>query len=65
MLVEAGVEFAVIIGAPLWIFIYFGQRLDFHFHTRHIWALIGIFAALFVSGLVIYRRILYYKSLLK
>ena len=65
MLIEAGIEFAVIIGMPLWIFIYLGQRLDSHFNTGYMWALVGIFAALFVSGLVIYRRILYYKSLLK
>lgn len=65
MMMEAGIEFAVLIGLPLWIFIYLGQRLDFHFHTRHIWSLIGIFVALFVSSLGIYRRILYYKSLLK
>lgn len=65
MLIEAGIEFAVIIGAPLWILIYLGQRLDSHFNTGYMWTLVGIFTALFVSGLVIYRRIIYYKSLLK
>ena len=58
---EAGIEFAVLIGLPLWLFIYFGKKLDMRFGTKY-FVLIGIVLALFTSSFAIYKRIRSYRN---
>lgn len=64
LLIEAGTEFAVMIGLPLIGFIYLGRWLDTRYHHRF-FVIIGILAALALSSLMIYKKIKRIKDLLK
>ena len=63
LLFEAGIEFAILIAAPLVAGIFAGQWLDAK--TNHgFFVIIGILAGLAVSCLAIYKRIKDYKGYL-
>ena len=64
MLFEAGIEFAVMIGLPLYLFILLGKWLDNKFKTSYL-ILVCILAALSLSVFMVYKKINYYKNLLK
>jgi len=63
MLFEAGIEFAVLIAAPLIVFILLGKWLDNKYHTHFI-VIIGILLALTVSVVGITKKIKDYKKIL-
>ena len=64
LMVEAGLEFAVILAGPLIGFIFLGRWLDNKFN-HHFFVLIGILLAIPLSGYMIYKRTLEYKKYLK
>ena len=64
LMLEAGVEFAFLIGAPLIGFIFLGRWLDTRFN-HHFFVLIGILLAIPLSGFMIYARTKEYQKLLK
>ncbi len=64
LLIEAGTEFAVMIGLPLIGFIYLGRWLDTKYNHRF-FVIIGIFVALALSSFMIYKKINQIKDLLK
>lgn len=64
LLIEAGTEFAVMIGLPLIGFIYLGRWLDTKYQHRF-FVVIGIFMALTLSSFMIYKKIKQIKDLLK
>ena len=63
MLLEAGIEFALIIAAPLIAFVYLGKKLDAHYNTKYL-VILGIFIAIFISSMGIWSRIKQFKKLL-
>lgn len=63
MLFEAGIEFALLIGAPLAVFIWAGQKLDARYHMNF-FVIAAIFAALAFSSAAIWIRIKAYKKIL-
>ena len=63
MMFEAGIEFALLIAAPLIGFILLGRWLDSKWHT-HFLIIIGILFALLISCVAIYKRINAYKKML-
>ncbi|MBI5530109.1 MAG: AtpZ/AtpI family protein [Candidatus Doudnabacteria bacterium] len=64
LLVEAGTEFAVMIGLPLIGFIFLGKWLDTKYQHRF-FVVIGIFLAIALSSYMIYKKIQQIKDLLK
>ena len=64
VLMEAAIEFAIIIALPLLAFIFLGRWLDTKFN-HHFFVLIGLFVALALSSLMIWRKIKDYQKLLK
>ena len=63
-LIEAGLEFAVILALPLGLFVYLGKKLDTKYNT-HLFVILGLFLALGLSSYMIYKKINQYKKLLK
>lgn len=64
MLFEAGIEFAVIIAAPLIIFVLIGKWLDTK-HNTHAYVIIGILLALAISVAGITKKIKDYQKILE
>lgn len=64
MVAEAGIEFAVMIGLPLYLFILLGKWLDQKYHKSYL-VIICIFAAIALSSFMIYKKINSYKKLIK
>lgn len=64
LLLELGIEFAVMIGLPLYLLILAGKWADNRFHT-HFFVLIAIFLALGFSSYLIYKRINQVQKILK
>lgn len=64
LLLELGLEFAVILALPLLVFVYLGKWLDQRLNTNFL-VVIGILLALSFSSLLIYKKIIEVKKLLK
>ncbi len=64
LLLEVGIEFAIMIGLPLYLLIKLGQWLDQKQGTEY-FVLIGILISLPLSSYMIYKRIKTVKNLLK
>lgn len=64
MLFEIGIEFAIMIGLPLYLFIQLGKWLDRKYSTNFI-VLISIFAALALTSYMVYKKINSYKNFTK
>lgn len=64
LLIEAGTEFAVMIGFPLGGFILLGKWLD-NKYQHHFFVVVGIFCALALSSYMIYKKIKQVRNLLK
>ncbi len=64
VLFEVGIEFALLIGLPLFALVQAGKWLDSKLHTHFI-VIIGILVALAISSLGIYKRIKEYQKLIK
>ncbi len=63
-LLQTGIEFAIILGLPLYLLIMAGKWLDQKQNT-HFFVLIGILLALSISSFAIYKRIKEITRLLK
>lgn len=64
LLVELGIEFALIIALPLIAFIYGGKWLDQKYNTK-LFVVAGILLALALSCYMIYKKINDVKKLIK
>lgn len=64
LMLEAGIEFAFLIGGPLIAGVWAGQWLDNKFH-HNFFIIIGIFTGLTISVVAISKRIDDYKKILK
>ncbi|PIR96222.1 MAG: hypothetical protein COT92_02190 [Candidatus Doudnabacteria bacterium CG10_big_fil_rev_8_21_14_0_10_42_18] len=64
LLMELGIEFAVMIGFPLYLFIKLGQWADKKQDSGY-FVLIGILLALTLSSYMIYKRVKTVKHILK
>ncbi len=64
LMLEAGIEFAFLIGGPLIAGVLAGQWLDNKFH-HNFFVIIGIFAGLAITIVAISKRINDYKKMLK
>ena len=64
LMAEAGMEFAVLIAAPLIAGIFAGKWLDKKYN-HHFFVIIGILLGLAVTCVAIYRRINDYRKMLK
>lgn len=62
-LIDLGLEFAVYIALPLFVFIYLGKWADGKLHTKF-FVIIGIFLALGLSSYLIYKKIKEIKNLM-
>jgi hypothetical protein len=63
-LFEAGIEFALLIGIPLFVLVYAGKWLDNKLRTHFI-VIIGILLAITISSFAVYKRIKDYEKLIK
>ncbi len=63
-MVDFGLEFAVILILPLVAGVLVGKWLDTKYHHKF-YVVIGLLAALFISGFTIYRKIKDYQRLIK
>ena len=64
LLWETGLEFAVIMAAPLIGFIYLGKWLDSKYHQKF-FVILGLFLAIALSSYLVYKKIKDLKKLLK
>lgn len=64
LLIEAGIEFALMIALPLGLLVFLGKKLDTKYGS-HFFVISGIFLALGLSSYLIYKKINEYKNLLK
>lgn len=63
-LLQTGIEFAIILGLPLYLLILAGKWLDRKQNT-HFFVLIGILLAINISSFAIYKRIKEITKLIK
>ena len=63
LMMEAGVEFAVLIGGPLILGVLAGQWLDNKYH-HNFFVIIGILLGIVISCVAVYKRIKDYKQTL-
>ncbi len=64
LMLEAGIEFAFLIAAPLLAGVLVGKWLDDKYH-HNFFVIIGILAGLAITCFAIYKRIIDYKKMLK
>ncbi len=62
LMMEAGIEFAVLIGGPLIAGVYAGKWLDSKLH-HNFFVIIGILAGLGVTIFAIYKRVKAYQEI--
>lgn len=60
---EIGLDFALYLAIPLFVFIYGGKWLDVRYHHKF-FVIIGIFVALGLSSYLIYKKIKNVKDLM-
>jgi F0F1-type ATP synthase assembly protein I len=63
LMLEAGTEFAFLIGGPLVLGILAGKWLDNKYH-HNFFVIIGILLGLFITCVAIYKRTVDYKKML-
>lgn len=64
VLIESGIEFAVMLGLPLYLFILLGKWLDAKYQTKF-FVLAGILLALALSSAMVYKKIRQVEKLFK
>lgn len=64
LMLEAGIEFAFLIGGPLILGILGGKWLDGKYH-KNFYVIIGILLGLFITCVSVYKRVLDYKKILE
>jgi hypothetical protein len=62
-LISIGIDFAVYLGAPLFLFVYAGKWMDSRYHHKF-FVLIGLFLALGLSSYLIYKKIKAVKDMM-
>ena len=63
LMLEAGIEFAFLIGGPLILGVLAGQWLDNKYH-QNFFVVVGILLGLGITSVAIYKRINDYKKIL-